>query len=87
MLHFTPLAWWASSLVALLGVAQIPWLMAVKREMNDTNVSVGGRGCGAKCEILGKLRGAVQKKKIVRVFVDDSGPEGERSPLIVQPAT
>jgi hypothetical protein len=83
VLHFAPLAWWASSLVALAGAAQIPWLVAVKRGMSDTNVSVEGRGCGGRCAWLGKIGSARPQRNVVRVFVDDeSGEEDERSPLI-----
>lgn len=87
VLHFTPLAWWASSLVAVLGALQIPWLMAAKRGMSDRNVSVEGRTCGARCACLDRLRRAAKKKKVVRVFVDDDhydddGQEGETRPLI-----
>jgi hypothetical protein len=42
-LHFTPLAWWASSLVALVGTFQIPFLAREARKLN-ARVHISARG-------------------------------------------
>jgi hypothetical protein len=40
-MHFTPLAWWASALVALVGVMQIPFM---GRAASNCNARVGAAG-------------------------------------------
>lgn len=60
-LHFTPLAWWASALVALVGAFQIPFLTREARHFNG-RVQVSARCC------LGKNH--EQKNEVVRISVE-----------------
>jgi len=46
-MHFTPLAWWASALVALVGVMQIPFMSRAARSCN-AKVGPAGRCCLTK---------------------------------------
>jgi hypothetical protein len=60
-LHFTPLAWWASALVALFGACQIPFLTREARHFN-ARVRVSARGCLRK--------NYEQKKDVVRISIE-----------------
>jgi hypothetical protein len=63
LLHFTPLAWWASSLVALVGVMQIPWLAREAKNFKGA-VHVSGRvGCTRKR--------SMSQSRVVRVMVEE----------------
>jgi hypothetical protein len=61
-MHFTPLAWWASALVALVGVSQIPFMSRAARNCN-TRVQTSTRCC------LSKKRAV--KPDVVRIMVED----------------
>lgn len=62
-LRFTPLAWWASALVALVGAFQIPFLSSEAKKFN-ARVNVSGRGC--------LRRGSRPKNEVVHIMVEDS---------------
>ncbi|KAF2747946.1 MFS general substrate transporter [Sporormia fimetaria CBS 119925] len=65
-LHFTPLAWWASSIMAIVGAFQIPWL-AKEASAFDSQVQVSGRGC------LGRKRERLNS--VVRISIDENEDE------------
>lgn len=64
-MHFTPLAWWASALVAIVGAMQIPFL---SREAKNCNTSIR---TPARC-CLSKDR--PRKDSVVRITVDEMEP-------------
>lgn len=75
-IRFTPLAWWASSLVAVGGALMIPWLTREARSFTGT-VHVTGRGPGC---LGGK---EAPRDRVVRVTVEDEDEEEtERAPLL-----
>ncbi|KAF2019629.1 MFS general substrate transporter [Aaosphaeria arxii CBS 175.79] len=61
-IHFTPLAWWASALVAIIGVMQIPFL---SREAKNTHAKVTG---AARCCFSKK---PAPKHEVVHITVED----------------
>lgn len=62
-LHFTPLAWWASCLVAMFGALQVPFLSREARKFNS-RVHVSARGC-----LRSKYN--VPKNEVVRIVVEE----------------
>ncbi|KAF2660440.1 MFS general substrate transporter [Lophiostoma macrostomum CBS 122681] len=61
-LRFTPLAWWASTLVAIFGALQIP-LMSREARKFDARVNVSTRGCLRK--------NSTAKVDVVRIMVEE----------------
>jgi hypothetical protein len=61
-LHFTPLAWWASTVVAVFGALQIPLLGREARKFN-ARVNVSTRGC--------LRRNSAAKIDVVRIMVEE----------------
>ncbi|KAF2280107.1 MFS general substrate transporter [Westerdykella ornata] len=78
-MRFTPLAWWASSVVALMGTFQIPWLAKEARGFTGA-VNVQGRGC---LGCLGRKRETFGGGREVRIVVEgEAEVEGETTPLV-----
>jgi hypothetical protein len=63
-LHFTPLAWWGSALVAICGALQLPFL---NRAANECHARVR---TATKC-CLSKER---RRSEVVRIVVEDAEP-------------
>jgi hypothetical protein len=62
-LHFTPLAWWGSALVAICGALQIPFLNRAANECH-ARVRAAGRCCFSKER---------RRSEVVHIIVEDEG--------------
>ncbi|KAF2872015.1 major facilitator superfamily domain-containing protein [Massariosphaeria phaeospora] len=69
-IRFTPLAWWASAFVAVIGVLQIPFL---SREAKNCNARVN------TAARYGTIKGRAPRGSIVRITVEDTSSTGSMS--------
>ena len=81
-LHFTPLAWWASALFALIGTAQALTIKRANTGPHHHVRSIAHLTSGAQGQ--GRLK---TKASIVRIRVEEEDPrrhdgDGERMPLM-----